>query len=439
VVGDDHVLTDPDLTAQYARDWTGRFRGSTPVVVRPASTDQTAGILRVCSAAGAAVVPQGGNTGLVGGGVPLAGEVVLSMRRLAWIDPVDRLAAQVSVGAGATLEAVQAHARPHGLEVAVDLAARGSATIGGMVATNAGGLRVIRHGDMRAQLAGIEAVLADGSVLRRMHGLVKDNTGLHFPSLLCGSEGTLAVVTAVRLKLVSVDAEQTVALLCFASLVEAVAAVAELRAWPVPLDAAEVFFADGLALVTRHLDIEPPVPRDAGAYLLIACGGRSDLSTELAAAVAHLSCAPMDIAVATEPRSRAELWRLREAHTEAINAAGVPHKLDVALPAAALAPFADTVRTRVTAVEPGAQVILFGHLGDGNLHVNVLGAEGDDVDDAVLRLVLEHGGSISAEHGIGVAKKQWLELDRSAEELEAFRAIKRALDPQGILNPNVLV
>src|SRR2546423_3672422 len=212
-IGPEAVLTDPDVVAGYETDWTGRFRGRARLVVRPASRDQVVSVLRLCSAAGAAVVPQGGNTGLVGGGVPRDGEVVLSLARLDSLGPVDRLAGQVTVGAGATLSAVQRHAAAAGFEFAVDLAARDSATIGGMVNTNAGGLKVLRYGSMRAQVAGLEAVLADGRVISRLGGLPKDSTGYDLVGALVGSEGTLAVVTSVRLRLVALARRQVTALL----------------------------------------------------------------------------------------------------------------------------------------------------------------------------------------------------------------------------------
>ena len=195
VVGPNHVLTDPELTASYETDWTGRFVGRAAAVVRPGTTDEVAAVMALLHEAGRPVVPQGGNTGLVGGSVPLHGEVVVSLRRLAAIDPVDVAAGQVTAGAGATLAAVDAAATGAGLAFGVDLAARDSATVGGMVATNAGGLRMLRYGGMRAQMAGVEAVLADGRVLSHLGGLAKDNTGYDLAGLLAGSEGTLAVVT----------------------------------------------------------------------------------------------------------------------------------------------------------------------------------------------------------------------------------------------------
>jgi FAD/FMN-containing dehydrogenase len=423
VVGGGHVLVDDDVRAGYEVDWTGRFRGRTPAVVRPGSVEEVAGVLAVCAAAGVAVVPQGGNTGLVGGSVPLAGEVVLSLRRLASVGAVDELAAQITVGAGATLEAVDSAAALCGLAVGVDLAARGTATIGGMVATNAGGLRHVRHGAMRAAVAGVEAVLADGSVVSHLGGLAKDNTGYDLAGLLCGSEGTLGVVTAVRLRLVPRLVDATTALVGFSDVDTALRALR--RAGVV--EAAEVMFADGLALVAAHLG-GSPVPVRAPVVVLFEWAGEE---------VPDLPGA-LDAAVATEPSRRAALWRWREAHTEAVNALGTPHKLDVTLPLAELAAFVDSVPSLVPA---GSTTVVFGHLADGNLHVNVVGPAPDDdaVDDAILRAVAARGGSISAEHGIGTAKKRWLSLGRSEAEIAAFRAVKRALDPGGLLNPNVLL
>jgi FAD/FMN-containing dehydrogenase len=438
IVGAAQVLTDPSVTGSYAVDWTGRFTGTTPAVVRPGSTEEVAAVVTWCAAHRLAIVPQGGNTGLVGGSVPLGGEIVLSLRRLDSVSPVDDAAGQLTTGAGATVATVQRAARDAGWDYGVDWGARDTATIGGSIATNAGGSKVARYGDTRAQLCGIEAVLGDGSVVSHLDGLMKDNTGYHFPSLLCGSEGTLAIVTAARLRLVPRFDERVVALLGFATVDGALAACAHLRRALPSLEAAELFFADGLALVRSTFGLPAPLA-DAVAYLLVECADRVDPSDALAAAVAGLK--PVDAAVATDAGRRADLWRYREAHTEAINQIGPPHKLDVTLPAGALAAFVDEVRVRVAAVEPEARVWLFGHAADGNLHVNVTGVAPDDerIDAAVLGLVAEQRGSISAEHGIGTAKKRWLHLNRSAAEIAAMRAIKRALDPAGILNPNALL
>jgi FAD/FMN-containing dehydrogenase len=439
IVGDPHVLTDPSLTATYAVDWTGRFAGSTPAVVRPGSVEQVAAVVGWCRDAGVALVPQGGNTGLVGGGVPLNGEVVLSMTRLAAIGEVDRDAGQMTAGAGATIAGVQRAASGAGWSYGVDWGARDTATIGGSIATNAGGTKVARFGDTRAQVLGVEAVLGDGSVVSHLGGLLKDNTGYHLPSLLCGSEGTLAVVTAARVRLVPAYNERVVALLGFADVERAVAACSHLRRALPTIEAVELFFADGLELVCSTFALAAPLAADSAAYLLVECADHVDPSSAFASAVDGVETT--GVAVATDAARRAELWRYREAHTEAINLIGPPHKLDVTLPTNALSTFASAVPSRVHNRVPAARVWLFGHAADGNLHVNVTGVEpGDErVDDAVLELVASLGGSISAEHGIGTAKKRWLHLNRTSTEIEAMRAIKRALDPAGIMNPNALL
>ena len=466
IVGPAHVLVDPEITVGYAVDWTRRFAGATPLVVRPADTAQTAAVVKALADAGVAVVPQGGNTGLVGGSVPLAGEAVLSLQRLTEREPVDELAAQVTLGAGVTLADAQTHARAAGFGVGVDLAARDSATIGGMVATNAGGINVLRYGAMRAQVAGIEAVLADGSVISHLAGLEKDNTGYDLASLLAGSEGTLGVITRVRLRLHPLQPERATAMLAFRSAQDAVVAAAALRRSVGSLHALEAVFDSAMTLVSAHLGVAPPVgslnsatslassdapslhtsgrdARSGGAWLIAEAAARTDPSDELGAAVAELGDLVVDAAVALDPAARQRLWAFREHVTEAVSAAGIPHKLDVTLPAAQLAEFVDGVPDVVRAADPEARPLLFGHLGDGNVHVNVLGAAdaepADEVDDAVLRYVADLGGSISAEHGIGTAKLGQLHLNRTEAELSAFRAIKHALDPDGLLNPHVLL
>ncbi len=439
-VGAEHVLTDPAMVAGYVVDWTGRFRGATPAVVRPGGVDEVARVVQICAAARVAVVPQGGNTGLVGGSVPQHGEIVLSLRRLDGLGPVDAAAAQVTAGAGVTLGRLQKHARAAGWEYGVDLGARDSATVGGTVATNAGGVHVLRYGSTRRQVVGVQAVFVDGSVVDRLDGLEKDNTGYDLGGLLCGSEGTLAVITAARLRLVPRPRHVVVALLAFDGVDDALAAVGALRQEVDALRALEFFEQRGVDLLRAQMHVAPPFPRDHGAYVLAEAAGGSDPTEALADAVDRIARV-RDVAVATDAYAAAPLWQYREAHSEAINRIGPPHKLDVTLPADRLAPFFAHIRSIVAAVAPDAQVWLFGHAGDGNVHVNVTGVEPDDerVTDAVLRFVAELHGSISAEHGVGVAKRPWVHLTRSPAELHAFRAIKDALDPTGILNPNVLV
>jgi FAD/FMN-containing dehydrogenase len=449
IVGPAHVLVDAELRAPFETDWTRRFGGPARLVVRPGSTDEVAAVVRVAAARRVGIVVQGGNTGLVGGAVPARAAsgsgvnpvMVLSTVRLTRLDPVDTVAAQVTVGAGVTLARLQETAEGAGLLFPVDLAARDSATVGGMVATNAGGLHVLRYGPMRAQVVGLEAVLADGTVVSRLSGLVKDNTGYDLSQLLVGSEGTLGIVTALRLRLAAAHPEQVVALLGLAGTAEALQVLDALRRRVPGLQAAELFFEDGLALVRAHAGLAAPLPRTWPAYLIVECAGLTDPSEALFEVLSELDLPEDSTAVATDPPGRARMWSYRERHTEAISALGVPHKLDVTLPQARLAEFELAVRGVVAETAPGSILVLFGHVGDGNLHVNVIGPSPDDetVDGAVLRLVAAMDGSISAEHGVGRAKVQWLTLSRSAAELATMRALKAALDPEGLFNAGVLL
>ena len=440
VVGAEHVIVDDEVKASYETDWTGRFTGRSCCVVRPGTTQEVAAVLRLCNEADQPVVVQGGNTGLVGGATPVGGEVLLSLARLTSIGAVDSASAQVTVGAGVTLADLQAHARASDLEFGVDLAARDSATIGGLVATNAGGIRVLRYGSMRAQVVGLEAVLADGSVLSRMAGLAKDGTGYDLVGLLAGSEGTLAVVTAVRVRLWPRLRARAVALLAMESTAAAVALLPALRATLPSLSAAELFFHAGVELVRKHRGLAAPFAVEHAAYLLLECIDSTDPLEPLAAAV-ESAAGLADATVATDPTGQRALWAYREAHTESISAEGVPVKLDVSVPTSALPGLVDELGPAVAAVCPAARLIVFGHANEGNLHVNVLDA-GDlheEVTDAVLRLVESLSGSISSEHGVGRAKVAWLHLSRSEAEIAAMAAVKKALDPARILNRGVLL
>jgi FAD/FMN-containing dehydrogenase len=440
VVGADHVMVDPDLTASYGTDWTGRFVGTPAAVIRPGSAAEVADVIGLCRAAAIALVPQGGNTGLVGGGVPLAGEAVLSLHRLSGITDVDRRAGQLTAGAGTSVADVQAAAGAAGWAYGVDLGSRDSATVGGTVATNAGGLQVLRHGATRAQLTGMEAVLGTGAVVSHLGGLLKDNTGYDLAGLLCGSEGTLGVITAARLRLVPPSPARVVALLAFPSTPTAVEAAFILRRALPDLQSVELFLRAGLDLVCRVTGAPHPFAEPHDVFVLAEVAGPTDPMPAMAAALDSVPSVA-DAAVATDSTRRAQLWRYREGHTEAINTLGAPHKLDVTLPAPALAAFIDRVPGVVAEADARASTWLFGHAADGNVHVNITGVAADDltVDGLVLTYAADLGGSISAEHGIGTAKRPWLHLNRSEAEIAAFRSIKRALDPAGILNPNVLL
>jgi len=431
VVGAPHVLTG-EAAAGFAVDWTRRFQGYTPAVVRPRDTAEVAAVLALCSQAGVPVVPQGGNTGLVGGGVPLHGEIVLSLARLGQLGPVDAEAAQVTAGAGVTLQQV-ADAHPS-LDLGILIASRDSATVGGAIATNAGGLRVLRYGPMRAQLRGIEAVLADGTVVSHMAGLVKDNTGYDYPSLLAGSEGTLAVITQARLRLVSRPRSLVTAIVGLASLGE-LHSLARRAVRDVPgLMSAEFFTQAGLDILAEHAGLTAPLPVPAEGYLLLEASGTAALD----------DLAPIfgdrPTAVGESTADRARLWAYRERHPEAAGFLGIPIKLDVSVPAGQWVRLASSVADIVADVDPGAKVITYGHVADGNVHVNVVPAAAADGrhENAVFSFVASLGGSISAEHGIGALKARWLPVARSESELALFARIRSALDPSGTLNPHIL-
>jgi FAD/FMN-containing dehydrogenase len=433
-----HVLSDPDLKAPYERDYTDRYHGQAQLVVRPADTDEVAAVMRTCAEHRVAVVPQGGNTGLVGGGVPRADEVVISLARLIEIGEVDTALGQVTVGAGATLAALQAAAAHAGEDTTLDFAARDSCTIGGIVACDAGGARALRHGTARAHVAGLEAVLADGSVISRMAGLSKDNAGYDLPALLVGSEGTLGIITRVRWRLEPLARRRVAALVPVASAAQAERLLAALRTCAPSLDSCDFFLDEGLQLVLEHQRRESPVRHRLPMYVMAECASNSVPTDELAAALSEAGID--DSLVADDTSGRHGLWSLREGHTDAINAAGIPHKLDVGIPLARLDEFLAEVPGAAKAA--GAdRVFLFGHLGDGNVHVNILADDPGNlrIDDAVMELTLACGGTISAEHGVGVSKARWLERARGADELRAMRAIKAALDPQGLMNPGAVL
>jgi FAD/FMN-containing dehydrogenase len=431
IVGEQHVLTG-DAAAGYCADWTGRFRGDAAAVVRPADTEQVARVLAWCTEAGVPVVPQGGNTGLVGGGVPLHGEVVLSLTRLNQLGPVDHDAAQVTAGAGVTLQQV-ADADP-GLDLGIQIASRESATVGGAVATNAGGVRVLRFGSMRAQLRGVEAVLSDGTVLSHLAGLVKDNTGYDYPSLLAGSEGTLAVITRARLRLVPRMRDLVTAIVGLDGLDElhalALRAARQVRG----LVSAEFFTSTGLDILIDHTGLTPPLPAPFPAYLLLEASGPGAID-DLASVIGD-----HEVAVGESAAERRRLWDYRERQPEAAGFLGVPIKLDVSVPASQWVRLVSEAAGVVREADPGARVITFGHVADGNAHINIVPAAPVDGrhEDAIFSFVAALGGSISAEHGIGALKARWLDLARTPAERSLFTRIRSALDPAGILNPNVL-
>ncbi|MGW5517170.1 FAD-binding oxidoreductase [Nocardia africana] len=441
IVGRAHVLTDPDVVAGHVVDWTGHWIGNTCAVVRPADTAEVAAVMAACHRAGVAVVPQGGNTGLVGGSIPMHGELVLSTARLDEIERVDPIGRTIAAGAGVTVARAQQAAREYDLDLGIDLASRDSATLGGIVATNAGGIRMIKNGNTRHQVLGLEAVLADGRTVRRWKELTKDNVGYDLPGLLAGSEGTLAVVTRVLMRLVVPPRETHVALIGVGDVGAALSLMAELQRAGLILEAAELMTRAGVDLVRTHCDLRAPLAADPAFYLLVEVSGPPE--TEAVLFDVLEAAGPMVLDAAVEPGPAHRLWRYREGHTESVSAESStpPVKLDLSTPLREIEPFLVALGEDLAESAPAVRAICFGHLGDGNIHVNLLDIADDDRDavtDTVLRRVALHDGSISAEHGIGRAKARWIGLGRSDVDLDIMRSIRAALDPARLLNPHIL-
>jgi FAD/FMN-containing dehydrogenase len=451
ITGPAHVLADPDVVAGYATDWTRRYAGAAACVVSPGSTAEVAAAVRACADYGARIIPQGGNTGLVGGSIPPARSdgadcVIVSTRRLTGLGPVDPRSRQVTAGAGVTIARLATHVAAAGLRYGVDLASRESATVGGTIATNAGGIHTIRYGPTRSQVAGLIAVLADGSVVGTLSGLTAGSTGYDLAQLLVGSEGTLALITEARLALQSPEPAAVVLLAGTAGISAATELLAHIREVIPDLLAAEYIDAAGLALVRDVAGLAPPTADSHEGYLLVEIAATSGV-TDPDAYLDRLDAVPLpaDTVVALDASAMAALWSYRERITEAIATTGIPHKVDVAVPVPSLGAFCAELEEVVRDTARGhgntePRLIVFGHVGVGNLHVNVLGADPADsgVDEAVARLAASHGGSVAAEHGVGRAKTGWLAVSRSAADLSAMRSIKTALDPSGVLNPGVL-
>ena len=439
IVGDSHCLIDRELTESYTWDWTGRYHGECLAVVRPASTLEVAAIVRACARHRVPIVPQGGRTGLVNASVPpqdpgpAGPPIILSTTRLTRLDPVDQLAGQVTVGAGVTLAGLHRHAQAAGWEYGVDLAARDSCTIGGNVATNAGGIRVIAFGMTRMQVTGIEVVLSDGSIIEHLQGMPKDNTGYDLVGLMTGSEGTLGIITAVRVRLHQPVGATTVVLMGAGSFAQVQELLSSTVVAGVRVLAAEVTDRTGIELAMQVTGQVWPLDQRHPLTLLLEVedGGTADglrLTDDV------------DAVIAIDAADKARLWAYRERQADAFSAVGgIAHHQDVSIPLSRLAEWADDMVARLAAMPSLRAFGVFGHVGDGNIHVVTVGDDADEADRIVFAAVAEYGGSISAEHGVGRAKSHALHLCRTPAEIAAMRAIKMALDPHGLLNPGTLL
>ena len=445
VVGAAHVSTDPDVLAGRSIDWTGRYRGSASALVRPGSTDEVAAVLRSCRDAGVRVTVQGGRTSLVAGTVPEHDDVLLSTERLNGIGDVDAAARRVRVGAGVTLSQAQRAAATAGLLIGVDLTSRDSATIGGMVSTNAGGLHTVCYGAMGKQVLGLEVALPDGSVLRSRAPAGAPNTGYDLTALFAGAEGTLGVITAVDLRLHPIPAHRATALCGFADLDALVSAARILRGVET-IAALELIDGRAIALADEHLGLS--APRGDAWLLLVELAAAADPSETLADTLAATLADTLDrVAACAEPSvgldraTQLRLWQARESVAEVVGLFGSPVKFDVSLPLSAISAFARDSDRLIHRCAPDAIPVLFGHIGEGNLHLNVLRCGTDDesrIYPEMMKVIAAHGGNVSSEHGVGSRKRGYLAMSRPPADIAAMRVIKNALDPTGYLNPAVL-
>jgi FAD/FMN-containing dehydrogenase len=440
-VGGNNVLTSAHDTAPYTTDWRKQYRGPALGVVRPATTAEVSAVVRLCAQAGVAIVPQGGNTGLSGGSVPTGRrpEVVLSLSRMNRIRRIDALNDSLTAEAGCVLADIQRTASDADRFFALSLAAEGSCQIGGNLSTNAGGVNVLRYGNTRDQVLGLEAVLPDGRVWDGLRGLRKDNTGYDLKQLFIGAEGTLGVITAAVLKLHPKPTASATAWIEVQDPQRAVALLGHLRhACGERLTAFELLSRACVNAVLAHrADIRDPIPGTGAWYVLVelADSGTGDALNELLAQALDTVLAANAVVAKSDSESKA-LWRIRETMPEA-QFANVKHDISVAI--SNVPEFIARTGAALNAAFPNAPIFCFGHVGDGNLHYNVgdaaLITRRPEVSRIVYDQVAALGGSISAEHGLGQLKREEITRHKDPLELELMRSVKSALDPQGIMNP----
>ncbi|MGZ5928664.1 MAG: FAD-binding oxidoreductase [Rhizomicrobium sp.] len=445
---------DAGEIAPHLEEWRSRNHGQSPLLLKPATTGQVSAILAICHQTGTAIVPQGGNTGLVGGQIPLHGEVLLSLRRMNRIRAVDAAGMTLTVEAGVTLKEAQDAAAAQQLLFPLSLGSEGSCTIGGNISTNAGGNHVLRYGMMRALVLGLEVVMADGRVLPMLKTLHKDNTGYDLKQLFIGAEGTLGIVTAASLRLFPRPAQMVTALTAVPSPAAALALLGHMQANTGGLlSSFELIARPALDLVLQNIpDTRDPLAASSPWYVLMEISGGAgdslEARTQAALEDAMAGAWVTDAIVAQNQTQARNLWRLRETISEAAKREGAAIKHDISVPVASIPAFIEEATAAVLEKFPGARPVCFGHMGDGNLHFNfnapvggdsAFALEWDEMQLTVHDIVKNYSGSISAEHGIGQMKRDILPRYKSSEELDAMRALKTAFDPKNILNPGKTV
>jgi FAD/FMN-containing dehydrogenase len=454
IVSADFVLTDAFAIAPFCTDWRGRYTGQPLCVVLPDTPDGVAAVVSACAAAGVPVVAQGGNTGLCGGATPIGGEVLVSLRRLNRIRAIDADDNAITVEAGCTLQAVQEAAASVDRWFPLSLAAEGSATIGGNLSTNAGGVQVLRYGTARELALGLEVVLADGQIWQGLRALRKDTAGYDLKHFFIGAEGTLGLITAATLKLFPRPKVKTTAWIAVASPLAAVRFLGSLRnAVGDNVTAFELVDRASLELVLQHFKkVRSPLQDKHNWYVLLEISAMHEYAHfALEQALQDgLECGHVvDAVLAQNETQRLGLWALRENISEAQRLEGVSIKHDIVLPVSHIDTFIQRAGSALKAFSPDVRIVCFGHVGDGNLHYNLSKvdahsnehfiAQTPEINRIVYDLVSELGGSISAEHGLGQLKRQEVLRYKSMTEMDLMRKVKAALDPQGLMNPGKLL
>ncbi|MEJ2257101.1 MAG: FAD-binding oxidoreductase [Woeseiaceae bacterium] len=450
IVGTRGWTADPQELGPHLVDWRGVYEGSTPIMVSPASTGEVAAVVRACHAAGASIVPQGGNTGMCGGAVPdtSGDQVVVSLARMNRVCNVDADNFSIEVEAGCTLESVQRIARQAHRFFPLSLSAEGTCQIGGNIATNAGGINVGRYGTARALVMGLEVVLADGTILDTQRALRKDTAGYDIKQLFIGSEGTLGIITAATLRLFPEPGPMTTALLALETAATAVAVLANLKTrLHDRVESFELFSNRVAEIVEQHIpDVSLPFGERHPWYVLMdaAIGDDQELLNDVLMRQVETQQV-LDVVIAKNAGEADRLWRLRHSVAEAERKEGRALKHDVSVPLSRMGEFLERGDALLASLRPDLQLIAFGHVGDGNLHYNVVlprdlpedewMAEGERITVALYDLVNELGGSFSAEHGVGQAKKVYLRRYRGGAEFELMKLLKKGLDPANTLNP----
>lgn len=445
----DFYTREPSELTEYGKDWTKVFLPNPCAIAFPKSTEEVSKLVKICSKNKIAIVPSGGRTGLAGGAVAPNGELVLSLKKMNKMHPVNPTSLTLRVEAGAITQAVHEHCAPHGLTWPVDFASKGSSTVGGNISTNAGGVKVIRYGLTRNWVLALKVVMMNGDILELNGDLEKNNSGTDLRQLFIGSEGTLGIITEATLKLARLPGELDVFFFGLKSIPDVLKLFTEARKGPFTLNAFETFTDNCLKAVLNHRKMYSPLSSDSPSYVLMeverptTAASKNEVEGWLTSLFERELVS--DGVLAQTPREATDIWTLREGIAESLAAINMNHKHDVSVPIAKLEPFIEELSVSLKQTYKQFDAFIFGHIGDGNLHINVVRPSDMNkedflknmtlIDQDLFKLIQKHSGSVSAEHGIGLLKKKALHYTRTPSEIAILKSIKRVFDPENLLNP----